>query len=144
MPEEETHLLTRVTMDLRDLFGQLVEPHDGEGPVQVSFPGHDYVVCLWPIDHERALFRIVVPVTAHADWTTSGLPDFLIREAGRFIFGRLERCGDGITLEHALFAATPAEDLGYVIRALVHTAVRLERDLCRMGALSEPDEDADA
>jgi hypothetical protein len=139
MNQNETNLITRVAEQMRESFGDLVmEPRHGL-PVQISFPGHAYLVCIWPLVDEREILRVVAPVTEHAAWETSGLAEFLLREAGTFVFGRLERCGDGITLEHALLASASVEELSVVVRALAHCAVQLERDLALMGALSPDD-----
>lgn len=142
----QTPLLARTADALSEQFGRLVRAADPDDPIQVVFPGLEYPVHVW-VHEEHRILSVGCPVTDAADWSTPGLPEFLLRESGSRIFGRLERWDDGIAIEHNLIAdGATDEKLGIVVLALAHTAIRLERDLRAIGALlapGEPDEGDD-
>ncbi len=139
MDQEQRNLYTRVTETLRELFGDLATLDEVGGPIQIAFPGSDYLVCVWLLENgEQPLLRVVAPVAHAADWANPGLPEFLLAEQCGYVFGRLERAGEGIALEHSLFAAASRKELDRVVRTLTHTSIQLHRDLHLMGAIAPP------
>lgn len=133
--------ITHVKALLKAQFAELVDEAAAEDALKIAFPGGSYPTLVF-VSRTGAgsVIRVVCPVTDWADWDNAGLAEFLLREGGTKVFGRVERVEDGVSIEHALFPDISADQLAKVVRALAHTAIRLERDLCLMGALTRPDE----
>lgn len=135
-PADNTALKSLTKEKLAEHFGRVVEGDDADDPLGVPFPGLNVPVHVFThTEIAGALLRIACPVTETADWST-GMHEFLVRESGNWIFGRPERWGDAIVIEHAVFADISGKQLAIVVAGLAHTAIRLERDLFAMGGLA--------
>jgi hypothetical protein len=114
---------------------------DPDGPIAYCHPGAEHPLMIF--QHNTpvgAVLRIDAPVAAKADWSTAGLSELLLREQSDWLFGRNERWGEGLTIEHCVLADTPPDQLASIVVGLADTALRLHHDLARMGALTTLEE----
>jgi hypothetical protein len=142
-PNAKSAAIDRVRHSLQEELGHgQIKASKGhpEGPIAFCYPGGEYPILIFQHDTPMgSILRIDAPVTAKGDWTP-GLAEFLIREAGDWLFGRAERWGDGVTIEYSLLADTPTDKLAAIILGLADTALRLRHDLSQAGALSLTEE----
>jgi hypothetical protein len=114
---------------------------DPDTPIAYLYPGGEHAVLIFYHDAPLGpILRIDAPVAETADWHDASLAGVLLQEGAGWMFGRVERSGDGIVIEHNLWADTPAKRLATMVVLLADTAVRLRQDLVRMGALTTMEE----
>lgn len=115
----------------------LREKADPEAPIAYLHPGADKPLLIFAHSTPMGtVLRIDAPVSAHADWDTDGLADMLMCQQAGWVFGRVERAGDGIVLEHNLMADRVPAEVAATVLLLASTACRLRYDLFSMGALT--------
>jgi hypothetical protein len=124
----------------RELGERLVvrlEPDASRVLIAYCHPGTEHAVLISLNESQNGTILVIdAPVSVVADWSSSGLAELLLREQGGWLFGRNERWGEGLVIEHCLAAETPPDHLAEIVIALADTAIRLERDLGRMGAVT--------
>lgn len=121
-----------------ELGGRLVsrDGSDPRNPITFNPPGPEGPVLIYvhstPLD---TIVRIDAPVAGAADWASPGLAEVLLREQAGWVYGRVERIGSGILIEHSLRATAGDAQVASTVLLLADTAARLHRDLSLMGAL---------
>ena len=116
-------------------FGRLAPDLEDAGDVQpVHLPGGDYAVVV----ARSSLSTVTVHKTIGCpDFSVQGLSDCLLREHSTWLFGRLERNGDALAVEHTLHvAALDGGALAAAVKAVHEMAVATERFLSAAGALA--------
>ena len=108
-----------------------------DGPLAYCHPGAEHpLLIFFHSTPMGAILRIDAPVAAKADWSSPGLSELLLREQSDWLFGRAERSGEGVVIEHCLRADSPPDQLASVVIGLADTALHLRYDLARMGGLT--------
>jgi hypothetical protein len=119
------------------------EQDDSDAPIAYIHPGAEHPLLIFQQNTAMGLIlRIDAPVAAKADWSIAGLPELLLTEQGDWLYGRNERWGEGVIIEHCVPADTPTDRLASIVVGLADTALHLHHDLARMGALTTPEEAA--
>jgi hypothetical protein len=142
---EDQRALNRICLDLQKELGerQIRPPAVPDGPLAFCYPGAERPLLIFHHDTPLGcILRLDAPVTLKADWSIPGLSESLLREHGDWLFGRIERWDDGITIEHSIHADMPADRIAEIVLVLSDTALRLQRDLLQAGALTLPEEAA--
>lgn len=121
-------------------FGRLAPELEDDGQVQAVFlPGGDYAVIVVPSSDETVTVRKAVGTP---NFAMPGLADTLLREHSSWLFGRLERNGDFVAVEHTLHhSELQARSLARVVKAVHEMAVSTERLLSAAGALTPAEEE---
>jgi hypothetical protein len=125
---------------LVDEFGRLAPPLEEDDTVQkVYLPGGEYALVVRPTG-ESAI--TIAKCVGKPDFDTPGLSEFLLREHGTWLFGRLERVGDVLGVAHTIDSRQlDAASLARVVQAVQAMAVGTERLLERTGAMTVLDAD---
>lgn len=128
--------MERVERMLEREFGRLVEGDDA-GRVYVLLPGELDP----PVVHAAAEGAVTVRVlVGAADFDRPGFADYLLQTHSRWVFGRFERNGRHLAVEHAMFADdVTSEQLGAVVMAVYESACEAARTLRAVGVLSAAD-----
>jgi len=116
---------------------------DPKAPIAYLHPGAERPVLIFFHDEPLGpILRIEALVSEKADWVSPGLAEMLLREQSAWMFGRAERRGEGLVVEHCLGADTVPDWLATVVVLLAATALDLRHDLGRMGVLTIVEEAA--
>ena len=118
-------------------FGRLAPELEEGGEIQpVYLPGGEYAVV---VARSSPSTVTVHKTVGSPDFSVPGLSDCLLREHSTWLFGRLERNGDALAVEHTLHTnVLDGGTLATVVKAVHEMAVATERFLTAAGALASP------
>ena len=133
-------VMTQVHEMLRGELGQLAGDLAGDGAVQhVFLPGGTYAVS---VRQSTSLTVTITKGIGEPDWDLPGLGLFCLREHSNWLFGRLERNGDMLAVEHTLLIdGMTAQALTRCVVAVHESAIHTEQLLLAAGALGSPQAD---
>ncbi len=116
-------------------FGRLAPDLDEAGDVQLVYlPGGDYALV---VARSSPSTVTVHKTVGRPDFSIRGLSDYLLREHSTWLFGRLERNGDALAVEHTLHVAElDGGALATAVKSVHEMAVATERFLSAAGALT--------
>ena len=125
---------------LRQEFGRMAPSLDEDGTTQlVHLPGGRYaVVCRMTTP---ATITVSKTVALDLTFEQPGLADFLLREHADWLFGRFERVGGALRVEHTVTAAhVDGETLRRIVVAVHSSAFRAEGVLASCGVIDVEEE----
>ena len=135
----ETDAMVQIHNDLRGEFGRLVPELEEDGTQAVYLPGGRFAVTVRPSSPSTVTVRKIV--AARVDYQRPGLANYLITDHGAWLFGRYERNGDGLAIEHTLtISSLDSDTIRNVVMAIHMTACEAEQTLTACNAIQIDDE----
>ncbi len=133
MSDTTTTVMDRVHDMLAAEFGRCATPVSDDGVQLVHLPGGRFaIVVRMSSDHTVTVSKLV----GEPNWELPGLADFLLRDHSRWLFGRFERNGDLLNVEHTLeTAGLTSQALAAVIIGVQLATCEAEKTLLAVGAL---------